>query len=558
MSDIKYPLNLTETLRRDRFYLRTQPNEVKQPPDIDPPLPDISAPYVQQLVFGDAIESGQDSVTYMSITIKKYGSDSETTLAFNSSGPYGTTADIEIDGKLVRIRATGGSGTLAWINAFVDDSKDMLFEFKITVLSSADFYIVGQDNGYNTVPINPTFSMSSAGITFKLKAKATKVLTLNPSMASEVHYIPIYRPSPVDDVTVVVKQLKSLMCPYLTIQLDNSSEVLRLENIETALAGIGRSDATISKYMLNHSDGLRYTVEQTIVYSHAKFVVYITDDSGDYIIGETVKITLPYQPTGITYDKILDTYWQSESTADNTVLNVGFDYIAFYIKSSDNDVDDAAFTIYKDPNITDPLPSTALVRHYIPTYRQETRSRWIVDNSNEFGGYWEEYIVYSDNNEVYFNITIKLVYRNIEFYIDDFQFYLRQGESIQTMENEEFSCTLKMVYANSHLRFTVSLFNKTTNNVENNELVQIILSGPDLDGLSKAYWIPDLLPYQLESNMSNTSFRNGLEFIMFYLLSTDTNVGDTTFKSGDMSNTGFTGGDSAMVSSIELIDIYTS
>lgn len=557
MSNIEYPLNLTETLRRNRFYLRTQRNNITPPTPVDP-TPDIDAPYVQQLVFDRVLDSGQDSVAYMNITIKKYGSDDAKTLNFNSSGPYGTVADLMVDGKLVRIRATGGSGNLAWINAFVDDSKDMLFEFKINLTSSAEFYITGQGESYSTVPNNPTFSMSSDGTTFTLKAKGTKQVVLDPSIKSEVHYVPIYIPTEIEDGNVVVKQLTSLECPYLNLQLNNSNEILRLENVETALVGEGRSGATTNKYALDHSDGLRYTVEQTIVYSHAKFVVYITDSAGEYIIGKTVKITLPYQPTGITYNKILDTYWQSENTADNTELNTGFDYIAFYIKSSDNDVDDAPFTIYKDPNITDPSPTTALVRHYIPTYRQEIRKKWIVDNSKEFGGYWEEYTVYMDNQEVYFNITIKLVRHNIEFYIDEFYFHLYSGESVKTMENDEFRCTLKMTYVNSHLRFTVSLFNKTTNSVEDNELVQIILSGPAPEGLSSAYWIQNTLPYQLESNMSNTSFRNGLEFITFYLLTSNTEVGDTTFKSGDESNVGFTGGDSAMVSSIELIDIYVS
>lgn len=560
MSNIEYPLNLTETLRRHRFYLRTQQNIVEPtPPDVDPPLPPIGAPYVQQLVFNDVIDSGQDSVTYMNITIKKYGSDNETMLVFGSSGPYGTSADIEVDGKIVRIRATGGSGRLAWINAFVDDSKDILFEFKINMNPEAYFYITGQGDEYSTVPANPTFSVTSSGTEFKLKAKATKVLTLNPSMASEIHYVPIYRPSPVDDDVVVVKQLYSLYCPYLTLQLEDTGETLHLENVETVLDSIRWGSQTKNMYKLDHTDGYTYIVEQTNYYSHAKFVLYIVLGLNQPTMGKTAKIILPYSPAAITYDKILDTYWQSESTADNTELNVGFDYIAFYLTSTNAFVQDAPFTIYKDPNITDPSPSTALVRHYLPTYRQGIQNEWVVDESMEYGGYWGKTIVYWANSTVYGNITIKLVNRNVQFNINELLLDVYEGTIInKTVENGDFRCVLELSCSNSHLRFKVSVFDKNTNSALNNELVQILIYGPDLDGFGKAYWIPDTLPYQLESNMSNTSFRNGLEFITFYLLSTDKDVGDTTFKSGSMATSGFIGGDSAMLSVLELIDIYIS
>lgn len=42
MSNIEYPLNLTETLRRNRFYLRTQRNNITPPTPVDP-TPDIDA-----------------------------------------------------------------------------------------------------------------------------------------------------------------------------------------------------------------------------------------------------------------------------------------------------------------------------------------------------------------------------------------------------------------------------------------------------------------------------------------------------------------------------------
>lgn len=578
MSNIEYPLNLTETLRRNRFYLRTQRNNITPPTPVDPtpvdptpvdptpvdptpvdPTPDIDAPYVQQLVFDQYLDSGQDSVAYMNITVKKYGSDNETTLVFNSSGPYGTTADFEVDGKIVRIRATGGSGNIAWINAFIDDSKDMPFEFKINLTSSAEFYIEGQGDSYSTVPSNPTFSMSSAGVTFILKAKATRQVVLNPSMASEVHYVPIYQPAVIDDGIVVVKQLISIACPYLTLQLDDTGEILQLENIESILTSTRWGSQTKNKYALDHTDGYSYIVEQTIYYSHARFVLYIVQGLNQPVTGRTAKITLPYPPAAITYDKILDTYWQSESTADNTELNVGFDYIAFYLESTDAFVQDAPFAIYKDPNITDPSPSTALVRHYLPTYRQGIQNEWVVDESMEYGGYWGETIVYWTNSTVYGNITIKLVNRNVQFNINELLLDVYEGTIInKTVENGDFRCVLELSGSNSHLRFKVSVFDKNTNSALNNELVQILIYGPDLDGFGKAYWIPDTLPYQLESNMSNTSFRNGLEFIMFYLLSTDKDVGDTTFKTGNLAAAAFAGGGSAMVTGIELIDIYTS